>query len=135
MEQALSGLVSARQGPNYFVAFVPSKQVSEIVSGSRLSQEAPIFGGKPAFKQYLEILRPTCQVLGLPTISWHSFRRGSAADMLKHGCTVAQIMKAGGWKSCAFIRYLDKWDVDDRANLELALAASATEDELYTALL
>ena len=94
------------------------------------SDKTPIFGGKRVFHQYLEILRSACRAKGLPCISWHSFRRGAASDMLHRGCTVAQIIRAGGWKSGAFIRYLDRRDVDDRAHLELALAGSDSEGEL-----
>ena len=61
---------------------------------------------------------------GLPALSWHSFRRSAAQDMLARGSTIAQIVRAGGWKSGAFLQYLSRRDVDDRAHLDLVQLAS-----------
>jgi hypothetical protein len=48
--------------------------------------------------------------------------------MLSSGGTVSQIIRAGGWKSSAFLAYLNRKDVDDRAALELIQADSDGED-------
>lgn len=42
----------------------------------------------------------------------HDFRRGHAEDMRKSGCTLAEILRAGQWKSAAFLSYLDEADMD-----------------------
>jgi len=38
----------------------------------------------------------------------HDFRRGHAEDMRASGCTLAEILLAGQWKSAAFKNYLDE---------------------------
>mgnify|MGYP001391707445 FL=1 len=38
----------------------------------------------------------------------HDFRRGHAEDMRKSGCTMAEILAAGQWKSAAFVRYINE---------------------------
>ncbi len=67
------------------------------------------------------------EVLCLPRPSWHSFRRGAARDMLKRGCTLAQLLEAGGWRSSAFLQYLSRRDIDARTGIELALIDSDSE--------
>ena len=57
--------------------------------------------------------------VGIEKLSWHSFRRGSAHHMLDKGATIAQILRAGGWRSAAFLRYLCRKDVDNVAHLQL----------------
>ena len=49
----------------------------------------------------------------------HGFRRGSAQELLKSKTPMAQILQAGGWKSPAFLEYLDKEEIDCEAILEL----------------
>jgi hypothetical protein len=78
-----------------------------------------IFGPCKA-AQSLLIVRAACELLGLPRPGWHSFRRGMARDMLNAGCSLAQILDAGGWRSAAFLRYLSRRDIDARVALELA---------------
>ena len=72
-------------------------------------------------------IRRGCSELGLPNISWHSFRRSAARDMMSRGCSLAQILMAGGWRSSAFLRYLCKKDVDARMSLELSFADSGSD--------
>ena len=38
----------------------------------------------------------------------HDLRRGHAEDMRRCGCTLAEILRAGQWRSAAFLRYLDE---------------------------
>ena len=40
------------------------------------------------------------------------FRRGHAEDMRKMGCTLAEILKAGQWRSAAFMKYMDEAGID-----------------------
>ena len=73
-------------------------------------------------------LRTLCKQLGLPAnLGWHAFRRGMARDMLASGATLSQLLRAGGWKSSAFLRYLCRRDVDAREATEFALADSDSE--------
>ena len=72
-------------------------------------------------------VRAACLALGLPRVGWHSFRRGAARDMLNRGCTLAQILDAGGWRSAAFLRYLSRRDIDARVALELSELHSGSD--------
>ena len=40
------------------------------------------------------------------------FRRGHAEDMRKSGCSLAEILKAGQWRSAAFMKYMDEAGID-----------------------
>ena len=41
-------------------------------------------------------------------------------DMMAHGASLAQILKAGQWRSAAFMRYLDEADLEKGVALEVA---------------
>ena len=76
----------------------------------------------------IDLIRSICASLDISGVSWHTFRRSAAQDMLSSGGAVSQIVRAGGWKSSAFLAYLHRKDVDDRAALELVQAESDGED-------
>ena len=79
------------------------------------SPAEPVFPGVEGYPaQALARLRRRCAALGF-LCGWHAFRRGMASDMLNSGSTIAQILMAGGWRSAAFLRYLTRRDVDERA--------------------
>jgi hypothetical protein len=44
-----------------------------------------------------------------------AFRRGSARELFRSGCTMAQVLIAGQWKSAAFMDYLIRSEVDEKA--------------------
>jgi hypothetical protein len=50
-----------------------------------------------------------------------------ATDLLLSGSTISQILKAGGWRSAAFLKYLRLRDVDHREALDFSLALSDPE--------
>ena len=77
----------------------------------------------------IDIIRSVCQPLDISGVSWHTFRRSAAQHMLISGGTISRIIKAGGWKSSAFLRYLHRKDVDDRAALEIVQNESDVEGE------
>ena len=56
----------------------------------------------------------------------HDFRRGHAEDMRKAGCSLAEILKAGQWRSAAFMHYLDEAELDK--DLALAVAIGENDD-------
>ena len=73
-------------------------------------------------------LRGLCKLLDFdPSVGWHSLRRGMARDFLDSGASLATILRAGGWKSSAFLRYLCRKDVDTREATEFALADSSSD--------
>jgi hypothetical protein len=54
--------------------------------------------------QILHVLRvPSAKSYGT-----HDFRRGHAEDMRLSGCSLAEILAAGQWKSSAFVRYINE---------------------------
>ena len=57
----------------------------------------------------------------------HSFRRGHADDMRKCGCTLAEILRAGQWKSAAFLAYIDEADLGK--DVALAVAIESEDEE------
>ena len=75
----------------------------------------------------LALLREVCSRLRLPSPSWHAFRRGMASDMLASGSSLSAILRAGGWRSAAFLRYLRSQDLDEREALDFTLANSDPE--------
>ena len=93
---------------------------------ARGSPRSPLFGQQWS-SAALRRLHDFCSALGISKLSWHSFRRGGASEMLRSGSAVAQILVAGGWRSAAFIRYLRTRDIDARAALEVAYAASDSD--------
>jgi len=56
------------------------------------------------------------------------FRRGHARDLQANGATLAEILKAGEWKSPAFMSYLDLDKLETEAVIEAHLEESACED-------
>jgi len=60
--------------------------------------------------------------------SSHGFRRGMAQEILRRGGSLADVLAAGGWRSPAFLLYLDRNEVDEAAILDFLL-----EEDLGTA--
>ena len=54
----------------------------------------------------------------------HDFRRGHARDMQSNGSTLREILEAGGWRSAAFMDYLDRDCLVDDAVLEAHVVES-----------
>ena len=52
------------------------------------------------------------QVPNASAYGTHSLRRGHARDLLESGATLAEILRAGQWKSAAFMRYLNMADIE-----------------------
>jgi len=60
-------------------------------------------------------LRKVLQRLSVPDAQkygTHAFRRGHAEDLRKRGCALSEILRAGQWKSSAFMTYLDEAALD-----------------------
>jgi hypothetical protein len=52
------------------------------------------------------------QVANALKFGTQDFRRGHAEDMRKMGCTLAEILRAGQWRSAAFMTYMDEAGID-----------------------
>jgi hypothetical protein len=50
-----------------------------------------------------------------------------ARDLLDSGCPLSHLMRAGGWRSSSFLKYLLRTDLDSREAAEFALADSDSE--------
>ena len=58
----------------------------------------------------------------------HSFRRGSAQQLLKDGGRLAHILRAGEWRSASFLDYQDKELIDQAAVLDLIIEADSGDE-------
>ena len=91
------------------------------------SLDTPLFRNLHKTKASLR-LRARCLIAGVAGVSWHAFRRGAASDILRKGGTVAYLMHSGGWKTAAFMTYLQRGDLEDRRTLELARDSDSDSD-------
>ena len=71
--------------------------------------------------------RVCCDEIGLSWPGWHALRRGVASDMLDKGCTLSHVLRAGGWRSGAFLAYLSCSSLDRREAVEFALNDSDSD--------
>jgi hypothetical protein len=69
----------------------------------------------------LRVFQQAAALCSAPTPTWHSLRRGMAGDLLRAGVTLAEVLRAGGWRSAAFLKYIQRRDIDARADAELHL--------------
>jgi hypothetical protein len=59
----------------------------------------------------------------------HDIRRGHAQDLLVRGASLAEILRAGQWKSPAFLVYLDLETLEKGAVVEAHRDESSSDDE------
>ena len=59
----------------------------------------------------------------------HDFRRGHAEDLRLSGAPLAEILKAGDWRSSAFLDYLDRARMETELIIEAHLPASSDDEE------
>ena len=84
-----------------------------------LSSDGLLFGPEASLRTRF---RRVCADLELPA-AWHAFRRGMAADMLRGGSPIGEILVAGSWRSGAFLRYLRRAELDTRASVDVSSSA------------
>ena len=58
----------------------------------------------------------------------HDIRRGHARDLQQSGASLMEILRAGEWRSAAFLAYMDKCELECDATLEAHLNESSDED-------
>ena len=92
------------------------KHLSKTPDGAALFQG---ISGKHALQLLREALR-SMRVDAPSEYGTHAFRRGHARDLAEAGTPLAIILKAGQWRSQAFMRYLDPNDIETLAALEVA---------------
>ena len=79
----------------------------------------------------LKTLREMLMELQIPEANkyrTHDFRRGHADDMRRNGATLGEILRAGDWRSPAFLFYLDKLQLDHDRTVEAHALESTDED-------
>ena len=87
-------------------------------------------------RSLLQKLRQRLHMIGVPEAAkfrTHDFRRGHARDMQVGGKNLYQILKAGDWKSPAFLAYMDKSELEHGAVAESHLQEcinESTDDEI-----
>ena len=83
-------------------------------------------------RRALAVLRGWLQAINVPEWSkyrTHDLRRGHARDMLRNGARLCEILRAGEWKSAAFLAYLDGTELECDATLEAHVLESSDEEE------
>ena len=58
----------------------------------------------------------------------HDLRRGHCQDMVDNGSTVAEILRAGQWRSAAFLKYVDLDELERGAVMEAHMDESSSDD-------
>jgi len=76
-----------------------------------------------------KFLRKAVLTLKLGSARWHAFRRGMAQDLLDSGSTLSFILRSGGWRSGAFLRYLTRSSLDENEAVEFTVNDSDSEAE------
>ena len=79
-----------------------------------LQDGTPLFGGLSGASA-LTLLRNRLNKIGVVdarSYKLHDMRRGHAQDLAIRGASLSTILKAGGWKSSAFLAYLDCADLE-----------------------
>ena len=94
------------------------------------------FGAQPfswfSAADALKCLRGFLEFLKVPEADLyrcHDLRRGHARDLQAMGKTLAEILAAGGWRSPAFLDYMDKQQLEDDVVVEAHLGDSSDEDK------
>ena len=95
---------------------------------SRLPPRGPLFRmSATSFSRILRIYLQRVGVADAASYSSHGFRRGTAQAMLARDAPLRDILAAGNWRSAAFLEYLDREAIDERAVLNLLCADEAQE--------
>ena len=78
--------------------------------------------------EIIRVFKALLHAVGLPiNTGFHAFRRGMARDLLAKGEELSVILRAGGWRSSAFLNYLTTSGVEEREALDFSFAESDSE--------
>jgi len=96
-----------------------------------------LFAGDPTalyqdFSRSIKERGALLRILGADLWTSQGFRRGMAQDIIAGGGSLADVLRAGGWRSAAFLLYLEKHEVDEAAALDCIFQhdVSCSEDTL-----
>ena len=76
-------------------------------------------------------LRDALRSLGVPNAAAyrsHDLRRGHAEDLRLGGATLGEILRAGDWRSPAFLAYLDAEQLERDRTVEAHLVDSSDDE-------
>ena len=82
---------------------------------------------------FLQELRQALKAARVPNAErymLHCMRRGAAQAIIKHGGTLADVLRACGWKSASFRLYLEMGGVEAMASFHMLHAPDANQQEL-----
>ena len=86
---------------------VSAAQVMKWIRGAFLALTVCVWNGRQIYGVVFCKQVPNASAYGT-----HSLRRGHARDLLESGATLAEILRAGQWRSAAFMRYLNLADIE-----------------------
>ena len=84
-------------------------------------------------REFVRDLRNAASILGLKgagTLGSHALRRGMARDIVDAGGNLATLLRAGDWRSAAFVAYLREHHAEESAISQLVIDHSDSEIEL-----
>ena len=84
---------------------------------------------KDAFARYIKRAAAAVGVESAERTGTHAFRRGMAQDLLESKGSLSEVLRAGGWSSSAYLRYLRTAQLDDKAVAQMVIELSDSEEE------
>ena len=92
------------------------------------SSTATVFNvGRAYFAKYIKELAAKAGVEHAGRTGTHLLRRGMAQDLMDSTGSLAEVLRAGGWSSSAYLRYLRSTQMEDAAVAQIVLALSDSE--------
>ena len=88
-------------------------QLKNAVSRARREGRRRVFSY--SYESFLRWTQHYADAVGVGRVGTHGFRRGMAQDMALQGCPLYEILKAGGWKSASFLKYMDLQELESGA--------------------
>jgi hypothetical protein len=101
-----------------------------LADSKRDGQSGFVFSLNPT--SFNRVLRIHLQRIGFAdahSATSHGFRRGTTMEILSRGGTLADILRSGGWKSSAFLEYLEKSEVNLLSVFDLMATADEAESK------
>ena len=79
------------------------------------------------FRKHLQVLAGMVGVLVPGRVGTHAFRRGMAQDIVDAGGSMAMLLRAGEWRSSAFLRYLREAQPQEAAVAQVVINLSDSD--------
>ena len=82
--------------------------------------------------KFVESIKRLATRVGVPNAArtgTHAFRRGMAQDLVDGKGSLADVLRAGGWSSSAYLKYLRSAQLDDKAVAQMVIELSESEED------